>query len=102
RPAPPPALHSFPTRRSSDLLAGAVSLGEPRDLLELIAGDTPHRNDEADPAQRRLLLAEDADVVGRFRPALVDARPLERPPQPSLDRKSTRLNSSHVSISYAV
>src|SRR6266702_6421330 len=33
----------------------------------------------------------------------VDAATIERtPPPPRLDRKSTRLNSSHVAISYAV
>src|SRR5437868_11543647 len=54
-----PDLHSFPTRRSSDLS---------------IHGGANLRGDQWPPA-----------AVGRMR-----------------DRKSTRLNSSHVSISYAV
>src|SRR5207249_11433168 len=37
--------------------------------------------------------------IGLERPARADPERGERPP---LDRKSTRLNSSHVSISYAV
>ena len=46
-------------------LTGAISLGEPRDLFELIARDTPHRDREPDVAQRGVLLAEDSDVIGR-------------------------------------
>src|SRR5699024_814801 len=34
--------------------------------------------------------------------AVLPGRRLEEPARPSRDRKSTRLNSSHVSISYAV
>src|SRR5437868_13245167 len=56
-------LHSFPTRRSSDLGLVHVS-GRPHEM-----------------AERR------PDAAGSRRPQ---------------DRKSTRLNSSHVSISYAV
>src|SRR5699024_12740474 len=66
-------LHSFPTRRSSDLSPSdhpvcAADPGEP-----------------AVPAQRR---------QGRVAP--------DPPTYVASDRKSTRLNSSHVSISYAV
>src|SRR5947209_16922939 len=64
-------LHSFPTRRSSDL--GHVA-----------------RHDEDSRADHRT----DHDTEGRDRPE--DARQL------GLDRKSTRLNSSHANISYAV
>src|SRR5699024_12384270 len=67
---PPHDLHSFPTRRSSDLIfdqAGRL----------LAAARHPIRT-----------WHEAGDVVGR----LLD----------DIDRKSTRLNSSHVSISYAV
>src|SRR5690606_41922251 len=75
-------LPSFPTRRSSDLTSPSCSdrPGDP--------GDHPHRQDRglapARPAGR-----------GR-RPATAPAIHLHR------DRKSTRLNSSHVKISYAV
>src|SRR5690625_5459129 len=61
-------LHSFPTRRSSDLF--------PRDRW-LVSRDPPDQ-------QRSLIrLRRDLDSG-------------------HLDRKSTRLNSSHVAISYAV
>src|SRR5690606_42135023 len=65
--------HSFPTRRSSDLYAEEAGLFEKHGLdVELIGFD------------------EENDVVR----ALISGD-LE-------DRKSTRLNSSHVKISYAV
>src|SRR5690606_40071188 len=69
----PRVLHSFPTRRSSDLL-----------------GDQHHGDHDAlAHAARNLVRIKlcDALGIGRHGPA---------------DRKSTRLNSSHVKISYAV
>src|SRR5207253_9515315 len=97
----PPALHSFPTRRSSDLHSfdvdahaagaarngahrgveagcGEVGLLELRDLFQLLARDLANL--------RR---------IGRSRAFFNTDRLAE-------DRKSTRLNSSHVAISYAV
>src|SRR5207249_10156824 len=77
-------LHSFPTRRSSDLCAARAT----------------------HPTRSR-----HADATTRTRGAAAAARPRRvRPSAPatraasahSIDRKSTRLNSSHVSISYAV
>src|SRR5207253_10076186 len=76
-------LRSFPTRRSSDLTLaappGRVVLG-PRPPCP---GESPGRDDEP---RVRAWLWPDARTEAR-RPA---------------DRKSTRLNSSHVAISYAV
>src|SRR5207245_11497937 len=76
------ALHSFPTRRSSDLSLGStfqpVLLKKPLwDIARTYLGEGDLRAGEE---------------------GLVD--PL--PPGKSEDRKSTRLNSSHGSISYAV
>src|SRR5690242_21345700 len=71
-------LHSFPTRRSSDL---ALARREDRRLVEEV-GELRAR--EAGGAARD---------VGE-----VDALHLDRP---RVDRKSTRLNSSHMSTSYA-
>src|SRR5436305_3250598 len=65
-------LHSFPTRRSSDLLAG----GDWPKSLDNAAVHAPGRNRTCDLAHER--------------------------PHGRADRKSTRLNSSHVRISYAV
>src|SRR5690625_7068998 len=74
--------HSFPTRRSSDL------------IHLLLPGPVP----ASAPCRRR--------PCGVFtpRPDPARARPLPFLPRQTMarDRKSTRLNSSHVAISYAV
>src|SRR5690349_24017054 len=92
-------LHSFPTRRSSDLTVGEVS-----DLRGPVwrASDLRHR------LSRRLTTRErhrdeSAGPVG----ALHDRGASPSLDEPALhgggqDRKSTRLNSSHVETSYAV
>src|SRR5205814_8672275 len=72
-------LHSFPTRRSSDLRAQEL------------------------PMRRRLLAARILDAVFErgFR-ADQDLPGFLRALGIAVDRKSTRLNSSHLGISYAV
>src|SRR5439155_26636167 len=84
-------LHSFPTRRSSDLPARRP--GTAADSLSRTRRQAgPGCRSEA---RLRLQLSHSA------RPC--DAG--QRPPQADgrkADRKSTRLNSSHVAISYAV
>src|SRR5690606_41530892 len=72
----PRDLPSFPTRRSSDLALGAREVGRER------------------PDAGRMILG----VLG----VGVDLRLLDQLEADGLDRKSTRLNSSHVKISYAV
>src|SRR5699024_12440594 len=71
-------LRSFPTRRSSDLARAG--------LLVLLLGQ----------AHVIVLAGGPAGVSAHDRLLPVDA------PRDVADRKSTRLNSSHVSISYAV
>src|SRR5688572_32137161 len=81
----PPRSTLFPSRRSSDLghdqrLLGAVlphAQGVPHELAARGPGEVAH-------------------VVGPEHPGLLAAR------LALLDRKSTRLNSSHSQISYAV
>src|SRR5689334_23967819 len=71
-----PALHSFPTRRSSDLIqlfSQLKNLNEIKVALAALPGDAAAR------------MIREVDQL------------LE-----TVDRKSTRLNSSHSSISYAV
>src|SRR5438045_8915455 len=68
-------LHSFPTRRSSDLCAPSRLLGTPRDV---------------------------ALVETRWRFARAARHNIKMASPRLRDRKSTRLNSSHLGISYAV
>src|SRR5437870_8097944 len=76
-------LHSFPTRRSSDLGSSPARAARARErLLALARG-------------RRSIAASETRRGARRRLASRDARVRQ-------DRKSTRLNSSHVAISYAV
>src|SRR5206468_11288928 len=75
-PAPPRALHSFPTRRSSDLF---------------LRGNKTARGAAE---QDRLQPSRSTDTARHFND-VSNGRERE-------DRKSTRLNSSHDQISYAV
>src|SRR5207249_9433939 len=95
RPGAPPALHSVPTRRSSDLVDLGLGAGYRVPEFELFGADISKRYGLTDGRVRELraLWAE-----GRVTPAPVQPRV----PIWLGDRKSTRLNSSHVSISYAV
>src|SRR5207249_8708871 len=92
----PRALHSFPTRRSSDLrvlcdesLWLGCRLGAHRWHVAPVRDDLPAPPPAA--IERRSPERLTLELVG------LSLGALER-----LDRKSTRLNSSHVSISYAV
>src|SRR5207244_11970801 len=95
-----PDLPSFPTRRSSDLL------GERR--LTWVTGVVLHDRDATrrPPPERGdgEVVPAVAAEVRRF--DVGDARPAIEPEAAELaarrDRKSTRLNSSHQIISYAV
>src|SRR5205814_4382771 len=78
-------LHSFPTRRSSDLLMPIMTLGF------LAAGLS-----RAGVSAQRVFELLDTEVEVADKPG---ATPLA---QIQGDRKSTRLNSSHLGISYAV
>src|SRR5699024_11745629 len=84
------ALHSFPTRRSSDL-----HHAHRRVLVLCDCEDAPHR--AAAPADEHAVRrGQGFERIRRRTLDDVHVVPAE------LDRKSTRLNSSHVSISYAV
>src|SRR5699024_12065976 len=81
------ALPSFPTRRSSDL-----------DYVVRTRKNQRYSSGGFQTAWKRLMkkLPEEA----RFK--FMEIRPKARSDADDKDRKSTRLNSSHVSISYAV
>src|SRR5690349_24351490 len=76
----PPLLHSFPTRRSSDLVV-LVHYKSPAVLLECLRTLAP----ELAPLTSEIVVVDNDSQDGT----------------PDIDRKSTRLNSSHVEISYA-
>src|SRR5207253_3290682 len=86
-------LHSFPTRRSSDLVVSQAV----RELGDRVGGGG---GDQVDVGPR-----DELEVAGRLvrRGCLVGKRaPSGVTLELAGDRKSTRLNSSHVAISYAV
>src|SRR5207249_9735224 len=91
----PPHLHPFPTRRSSDLTAPflerAAATSNAQDLGRLLQDALDHVSYSVGRESQAVL------SVHRLVPELN-----QKDAAASLDRKSTRLNSSHVSISYAV
>src|SRR5690606_40155767 len=96
-PRYPRALHSSPTRRSSDL-------GQPAIVVNITQQPTANLIETADAIdallpQLREQLPSDIELhvaVDRTGSVRASVREVE------IDRKSTRLNSSHVKISYAV
>src|SRR5204863_8399630 len=88
------ALHSFPTRRSSDLsgTSGGIVRFAGREYLAVTRPAKPYQG-YAGPAWRGHVMVP----VERAFEVLAHHTQLR-----CRDRKSTRLNSSHVEISYAV
>src|SRR5699024_11432428 len=86
-PRTPRHLHSFPTRRSSDLVVTIVNCLHILKTLPKLS-----------TRKLNALSMKITNVLEKFLKHTVNnIRLLPKP-----DRKSTRLNSSHVSISYAV
>src|SRR5690349_22635448 len=82
----PPDIHSFPTRRSSDLGREVV-----------VDRGVAHAELHGDVVVAEGVVAAALEqVLGRVEDLLAGVATED------LDRKSTRLNSSHVEISYAV
>src|SRR5207253_6538000 len=93
-------LHSFPTRRSSDL-----NVTPDRFSFTIDRRINPEEDLEEESARLRDALEGFEIETLQYEPAA--ATPAETPLGRTLsasiaDRKSTRLNSSHVAISYAV
>src|SRR5699024_12530949 len=91
-------LHSFPTRRSSDLglkIAKGEELGTPEEEGYMEKGIRQNFFTDKRGSER---------AVDMLIKKLKDEEFKTEYPMPDFDRdrKSTRLNSSHVSISYAV
>src|SRR5207253_7385006 len=95
-PRPPRYLHSFPTRRSSDLAlrrpgGGRRDAAARRRRQQGLLGRTDWSASAKQPS-----------TCSACRRRSVKAVPVRSCVAASKDRKSTRLNSSHVAISYAV
>src|SRR5206468_11052661 len=93
-PVPPPDLHSFPTRRSSDLPTeiGWYTFDRHYDsVLRLV--------EALDLSALTVVVQDWGGPIG-LRFAVEQPERVER--LVIIDRKSTRLNSSHDQISYAV
>src|SRR5690606_42079482 len=86
-----PALHSFPTRRSSDL----------KTLEEALPGVEFVDISQASMWMRTIKSAEEHKLI-REGARVCDVGGAACVAAIKTDRKSTRLNSSHVKISYAV
>src|SRR5690606_41812063 len=99
-PGDPLALHSFPTRRSSDL--GEIDMAWRVDQVEHILLAVPRRVMQAYGLRldRNAALALDLHRIEHLLFHLARIEPAGHLDE--ADRKSTRLNSSHVKISYAV
>src|SRR5207245_8914222 len=99
---PPPGRHSVPTRRSSDLsFAGLVSQETGEDWSD--ARLTLSTAVPATSTQMPKIFSWKIGELERFIPTPAPMAEYVKPAPQSelLDRKSTRLNSSHGSISYA-
>src|SRR5690606_40969656 len=86
-------LHSFPTRRSSDLVISSVSTVSAVSAKPVPVPTPQAVAAEAAKPEPKLVAASAAPAEAKTPAVEVD---------PKVDRKSTRLNSSHVKISYAV
>src|SRR5699024_12398904 len=92
------SLLSCPTRRSSDLLEGDINMDEP-EISSLVRRD--RRIHAIFYSPMFFLNKEKSQLVDDFLYNTLTLRDRKRIYK-NIDRKSTRLNSSHVSISYNV
>src|SRR5205814_9762848 len=92
-------LHSFPTRRSSDLIKTDGSIEMRKFLKTEVPGSDP-RIAALEQEVSLLKAAKATPITTAVIPA--PAATLAKKTKRIGDRKSTRLNSSHLGISYAV
>src|SRR5690606_39574652 len=97
----PAALLSFPTRRSSDLVLARLA-GRIERLPPELHGPVGVRERAGLLGERRGRQHDVGEVAGLREEDVLHDQHLELRERLSRDRKSTRLNSSHVKISYAV
>src|SRR5690606_40599244 len=93
----PRDLHSFPTRRSSDLAYLEDPIHEAGFFIRKYLRQWPYYQKRDNlPAKGKTSTAREIHITG------VPKNASQTKYAGQLDRKSTRLNSSHVKISYAV
>src|SRR5206468_13011642 len=97
-----PDLHSFPTRRSSDLrrLATVFTCRAGRKARDYDGQLPEHLRPTVLGALERLFAERQGDIEARMLEK--ETRPLTVRLKLETDRKSTRLNSSHDQIPYAL
>src|SRR5207302_8627046 len=101
-PRPHRDLTSFPTRRSSDLLLDEALVAAGIDRTRVYITNAVKHFKWKPAGKRRLHQKPNAAEISACRPWLDAEISLIKPGiLVLLDRKSTRLNSSHVKISYA-
>src|SRR5690606_42112516 len=93
-------LHPFPTRRSSDLPPLASAAARLRTTVERLQGVKTSAAPGRLEAKAQGASAPASGEAATSWPHNFDRLPTLAPQ--AIDRKSTRLNSSHVKISYAV
>src|SRR5207253_8700610 len=96
-----PHPHSFPTRRSSDLFHHALNMETPL-RYQFLTDAQKYQTDELKIDVPALVFHGNHDETVPVGESVRFAEINRDLVELHLDRKSTRLNSSHVAISYAV
>src|SRR5207245_6722955 len=96
------AIHSFPTRRSSDLRAVCAASHRRSSVKKMTAVRCERETNDHDTISTDKNTDDDATSGSLSWLLHDDSRCHDRQCGLGRDRKSTRLNSSHGSISYAV
>src|SRR5690606_41667619 len=91
-------LHSFPTRRSSDLLLGFIAIVGVIIMQLFLLNQAYSFEKKESEAKIFYALHDVVEKIHRDNKTILPATNHIK----KVDRKSTRLNSSHVKISYAV
>src|SRR5205814_8824140 len=96
------ALHSFPTRRSSDLRAYYAATIPTKTLSDKLSASGTFALTATAGSSGAFFGWFNSDLPGEGRQCTLGFHFAGQGAGTRLDRKSTRLNSSHLGISYAV
>src|SRR5690606_41412095 len=101
-PCAHPVLHACPTRRSSDLAEPMARTVAACVAFFASSADFSSRSEQPWSRDLRSSVCLGEPELPLLRLSLFSRGRCSEPAHCALDRKSTRLNSSHVKISYAV